>query len=141
MKKLLLVALVAACNGGSGPDQPDPLDLTGTWTLLANAASPELQASCTLTGTLFLAPSGQEYSGTFTNSLGSCQDEFEQGSANVDATIGGFTVVGDQVSVTYGPCTLVGTASDENLVEGQVSCLYARRGDTHPVEGTWRISR
>ena len=82
-----------------------------------------------------------QYSGTLTNSIGSCADDFGESSGSLDAALAGVTVVGDQMSYSYGSCTMLGTADGPDRVEGQISCLYERAGDTYPVSGTWSMSR
>jgi hypothetical protein len=146
-RRLTSLILLAGCGGSSADDgfptaPTQPINVNGPWVIQAAIANPDLRASCSMSGTLFLAQTGNQFTGTLTQSHGTCSDPSGQVSGALDGLVEAGGVNGDQVSYAHGPCALVGeTNSRSDEVEGTITCIAPYNGETVPASGTWRMTR
>jgi hypothetical protein len=136
----LLVVLSTACGGDStGPSDSTP-SLAGGWNIQANISNSAAALTCIATGDLSLTQQGAQFSGSTTNSTGTCSGPGGTAAFDANGPISGGQISGSQVSFTDGVCSYTGnaTGSPVNLVKGDVSCNFPVQGQNLPMNGTWQ---
>jgi hypothetical protein len=147
MRRLFLLGLVlavACSDDDDGTDPNDIVDIDGDWVFSASASNPELDVSCVLGGSLSIQQSGSEFSGTISDSDGTCTTPEGDFTFDADGPIGSGTIVNeDEVQFDDGFCTYSGQAQGNpaDQVEGDAECVFVIAGNEISMDGTWQMDR
>jgi hypothetical protein len=147
MRRLLLLGLVlvvACSDDDDGTDPNDIVDIDGDWIFSASASNPELDVSCVLAGSLSIQQNESQFTGTITESEGTCTTPEGDFIFDSDGAIGGGAIVNeDEVQFDDPFCTYSGQAQGNpaDQIEGEVACVFSIDGVDVPMEGTWQMDR
>ena len=136
---LMFVAILVACS--DGPTEPE-IDLSGTWQFSGSFSNAELAVSCNGSGTVTIAQSGNNLSGTAIQE-GTCNGPGGVVDNSGAGSLTGGQLTGSTVTFQWDECSYTGVVSGSpaNRMTGSTSCTIALLGQNYLFTGQWQAGR